>query len=256
MIIFVITHQIMSSYLIQNDLYKILFVGSKNKKSFDEVRDDLGDNISEKNDFFCELTGLYWIWKNSNSDIVGLCHYRRYLSNNYLSKNPKYFLNNKQINNVLNTKKYDLILPKKNYFKYKVISDSSTAPSLKDMSYIREIIYRKYPQYLESFDTVMNGNSLYLYNIFVMKKSNLDKYCEWLFDILFEAERIIPRDEYIHDSYRKRLFGFISERLFNVWIMHNHLKVKEYNLINTTYSLVHKLRNSMSNFVRKINNIK
>lgn len=256
MIIFVITHKIMSSYLIQNDLYKILFVGSKNKESNNEIRDDLGDNISEKNEFFCELTGLYWIWKNSNSDIVGLCHYRRYLSNNFLLKNSKYFLNKNQINNVLNIKKYDLILPKKNYFKNKVISDSSNAPSLKDMNYIREIICRKYPQYTQSFDAVMDGNSLYLYNIFVMKKDNLDKYCEWLFDILFEAENIIPRDEYIHDSYRKRLFGFISERLFNVWIMHNRLKVKEYNLINTTRSLAEELRYSMSNFVRKISNIK
>lgn len=251
MVIFVVTHKIMSSYLIQNNLYKILFVGAKNKNSSNEIRDDLGDNISEKNEFFCELTGLYWIWKNSSSDIIGLCHYRRYLSNSFFSKNTKYFLNKKQINNILNIKKYDLILPKKIYFKHKVISYSSSAPSLNDMSYIRKIIYIKYPQYLESFDNVMNGNSLYLYNIFIMKKSYLDKYCEWLFEILFEAEKIIPKEEYIHDSYRKRLFGFVSERLFNVWIMHNHLKIKEYNLINTTYSFVQTVGHAILNFVRK-----
>lgn len=63
--------------------YKSLLVGSifhpDIKEKFDYC-DDAGDNISFKNKSFCELTGLYWIWKNSNADIIGLCHYRRYFT--------------------------------------------------------------------------------------------------------------------------------------------------------------------------------
>ena len=80
-----------------DSLYEPLLVGSFNKKeNIGLIRDDSGKNISEKNENYCELTGIYWIWKNSKEDIVGLCHYRRFLaknklwkvnSNDYLSKN-------------------------------------------------------------------------------------------------------------------------------------------------------------------------
>ena len=52
----------------KSDLYEPLLVGSYNKKDKDILRDDKGENISSKNENYCELTGVYWIWKNSKLD--------------------------------------------------------------------------------------------------------------------------------------------------------------------------------------------
>lgn len=68
----------------------------------------------------------------------------------------------------------------------------------------------------------MNRRKLHILNMFVMKKSLFDEYCTWLFDILFELEKRTDLSGY--DSYEARLFGFMSERLFNVWLERQNLK--------------------------------
>lgn len=45
-------------------------------------KDNTGNNISEENEFYGELTGLYWIWKNikfDKDDLIGFCHYNKAL---------------------------------------------------------------------------------------------------------------------------------------------------------------------------------
>ena len=79
----------------KSDLYEPLLVGSYNKKDKEILRDDKGENISSKNENYCELTGVYWIWKNSKENIVGLCHYRRFLSKRFFSSKSKYYLTEK-----------------------------------------------------------------------------------------------------------------------------------------------------------------
>ena len=63
-------------------MYIPLHVGKQGKSSLGFIGDDTGEHISIKNDTYCELTGIYWIWKNISCDVVGLCHYRRYFLNN------------------------------------------------------------------------------------------------------------------------------------------------------------------------------
>ena len=75
--IYVLTHKKFDYE--KNDLYEPLLNGSALlNEDFGYTRDDTGDNISNLNPYYAELTGEYWAWKNSNVDIIGFCHYRRY----------------------------------------------------------------------------------------------------------------------------------------------------------------------------------
>ena len=101
-------------------IYLPVLVGAAGKESIGFSRDDSGENISKKNPYYCELTGLYWAWKNLNVDYIGLVHYRRYLGigkkNKTENKEFSKILTSKQAEELLS--KYDVILPKqRNYYK-------------------------------------------------------------------------------------------------------------------------------------------
>lgn len=76
--IYMITHK--SVDYIPNGITPLFVGDGTNEDSY--IRDNIGDNISNKNKNYCELTALYWMWKNSNADILGLCHYRRFFGKN------------------------------------------------------------------------------------------------------------------------------------------------------------------------------
>lgn len=242
--ILVITHKMYG--FPHSAIYHPLFVGGKcgqNSERF--LMDNTGEHISEKNPSFCELTGLYWAWKNQffcDSKYVGLVHYRRYFRGNGEKLKDKTILSEKEILNLL--KKYDCIVPKKrNYFIESIYSHYKHAHHIRDLDLTKEIIAVDSPEYLSSFEQVMSGKQLHLYNMFIMKKAFFDKYCEWLFDVLFKLEKQINISNY--DNYQKRVFGFIAERLFNVWVLHHQLKIKEISVMNL----------DGENFIRKAINL-
>ena len=67
--------------------------------------------------------------------------------------------------------------------------------------------------------------------MFIMSRELMDEYCSWLFPILFELDKKIDYSRY--DSYNTRMVGFVAERLINVWIHKNRLKVKEFPVFST-----------------------
>lgn len=231
--IYVATHNPDDIGIVKDSLYEPIFVGSYGKKSSGILRDDSGKNISKMNPSFCELTALYWIWKNSKEDVVGLCHYRRYLSKKSFPNDKSDIITEKDILNCLDNG-YNFILPKKE-FRLKKMSSFGIAPNASDMEYIKSIIKSLSPEYLPAYAEFCEHHYEYLCNIMVCNKKLFDQYCEWLFKILFEAKEEIPLSQYANDPYRKRLFGFISERLLNVWIIKNRdiLKIKEYDVFKT-----------------------
>ena len=217
--IYVITHkEVNLDKLNLDDCYKLLMVGKKKYNLDNYLFDSVGDNISNKNTNYCELTGLYWIWKHDKSKYVGLCHYRRFFTNNYFK-----ILDKKKILKLLN--KYDIIIPHKEkipehltvYTKYR------KGHIISDLDECKNIISEKYPEYIDAFDEFMNGRYIHFKNMFIMKRELLDDYCEWLFSILNELEKRIDLTD--RNDFQKRVYGFLSERLFCVWIIHNKYKI-------------------------------
>lgn len=213
--VIIATHK--KANLPNDKLYLPVYVGSKlHSTIIDEYqRDDCGENISHKNPYYCELTGLYWAWKNLNSKYIGLVHYRRLFSIKKNKKDIKYSL--KYMELVKNLNDYKIFLPKKRHYYIETIySHYANTFDKSHLDLSRTIIADKFPEYLNSFDEVMNSRSAYMFNMFILERELLNDYCSWLFSILLELEDKIDFDSL--NDFNKRLFGRVSEILFNVWL--------------------------------------
>ncbi|HBX7828928.1 TPA: DUF4422 domain-containing protein [Klebsiella pneumoniae] len=199
--------------------------------SFEQgVSDDTGDNISHLNDTFCEMTALYWIWKNVNilpGEIVGMVHYRRY----FKSEKGNFPISKNEINSILSN--YDILLPKKrNYYITTVENHYKKAHYWKDMQAVKNILSETNAEYLPYFEKMLSSKKVCLFNMFITKEHLFNAYCDWVFPILIELEKRIDRRTY--DKYQNRVIGFIAERLFNVWILkNNNLNVKYVPVYNS-----------------------
>lgn len=183
---------------------------SFSKEELCELRDDSGDHISEKNKTYCELTALYWIWKNDETSIVGLSHYRR-----------RFCISQERISEVL--LEYDVICPYPYYFRNSLYEEYRSRHILSDLHILQATVEQKYPEMMNAFYRVFRHNMLFPYNMMIAKRSFFDSYCEWLFDILSHVEQQIDVSE--RDDYQKRVFGFLSERLLTVYILAKEAKV-------------------------------
>lgn len=223
--IIVISHK---PYEIPKDpIYLPVEVGASSRdEHFFECRDNQGDNISNKNPNYCELTGLYWAYKNLDDyDILGLVHYRRYfMKNNFcIRKDLKNVISKKEINKFLF--KYDIILPKKRHYYIETnYSHYIHSHPSKPLDETRNIIKEFYPEYLSSFDKHMKRRSGHYFNMFIAKKEIITPFLDFMFDILNKLESRVDITSY--SSYDQRVYGFVSELLFDVYCLKNNLKIK------------------------------
>ena len=214
-----------------DNCFKIIRVGQYAQAKSELISDNTGDNISDKNPNFCELTALYWIWKNDkNSDVVGLCHYRRYFTKAALSVDSRHFLKEKDIESCV--KRYDVIASRKEYCYRGAYAAYLDCGREKDLRLVKEAIERLAPDYLPFYESEFeNASGNYVANMMIAKKEIFDKYCEWLFPILFYVEQNADLTGY--SKAEARIYGYISERLLGVWTAKNRLKVKTFRVVNT-----------------------
>jgi len=195
--------------------------------------DDTGDNISYKNPIYNELCPIYWAWKNLQSDFIGIVHYRRYLSLKVKSKNKYECILSKEDAIKLCSENDIILPPKRRYYFESIYKHYASCQSnlsdmhTKDLETLKSVMYQNQPDYVEAFETVMNSHSGHMFHIFIMKKEIYDSFCEWMFTIMFEVEKI--RHEKRQD--KTRYIGALSEFLLDIWIIKKKYMFKEIGLV-------------------------
>ncbi len=207
--------------------------------------DDTGDNISTLNNTFCELTVLYWIWKNAarDADFVGLCHYRRYFTvkpklnavkpARIISLEPTaenidavltYTLEQNIISELASTDvlvQQPMLIHRNKQGSFNLEQHYKMDHIANDWNVLMQTIRDLYPDYGKTLPTFNQSVKMSFFNMMIAPWRVWDSYLHWLFTILFELKNRIIVSENV---YQARVFGFMSERLMNLYIMHNQLK--------------------------------
>ncbi|GET15551.1 glycosyltransferase [Ligilactobacillus agilis] len=217
----------------EDDIYMPVHVGAEGKVDsqgkplfLGYTKDNTGDNISTKNDSYSELTGLYWAWKNLDTDYIGLAHYRRLFggSKRVGKDRVKWAITGAELDKLIENN--DIILPKKRHYYIETLySHYEHTHYANQLDETREVIADLYPNYLEMYDKVLNQRSGYMFNMVIMRRDLLDKYCSWLFSILFELEKRMGKQNL--SKFQGRFYGRISEIIFNVWLQY---QIKQGNI--------------------------
>lgn len=254
------------------------------------IGDNTGDNISNLNRYFNEMSAVYWCWKNydkiGNPDYIGLMHYRRHFifseknyskstlldksyiySYNFIDEKYMKLLDERYVGSLID--KYDIICPHKynannlndgHYYrncKERFVELSKT--STKWYEKMDNIVRTSYPEFSDELDYLDKKPNHYLFNMFVMKKELFNKYCSFVFDVLFKLY-----DEFKNtntDVWQYRAIAFLSEFLTSIYISYyrtrNSNMVKE---LDVTYieniNKKNKLNILKNNLYRRINKIK
>lgn len=203
----------------EDEIYMPLHVGRKGAQDLGYPGDDTGENISELNWLYGELTGLYWVWKNEKeADVIGICHYRRY------------FLN--ETGSFMTQAEYEDALSDCDVMVSEMLSDGGCnranfgkAHNIADMDAVGEAIRKLYPQDYPAFCQVMEDDKCCYGNLMVTSREKFNEYCQWLFSVFDEASSQIDVSGY--DMYHKRVYGFLSEVLLYVWVTARRYRVKE-----------------------------
>ena len=234
--IYIVTHKPES--LPQLEGYRGIQVGAAPEAFPGCLRDNTGDNIAQRNASFCELTAMYWIWKNTRDDYKGLVHYRRFFGRRRFSSSPRDILGYDELRGRL--ERCDIVAARPVYYhvdaREQLLADCCDARTFDRLEAIAAGLY---PDYMDDFRRFFSGNRACQYNMLFCRGALFDEYCAWLFPMLFSLEGQVDLSGL--DDYRRRLFGFLSERLQNVWMAHNRLRVDCAPVVSTAYTALDHL---------------
>ncbi|MCI6655458.1 MAG: DUF4422 domain-containing protein [Clostridium sp.] len=168
----------------------------------DAVYDNKGDNISGKNKQYCELTGLYWLWKNTSEDYIGLVHYRRH------------FLLPDNWRELMTANDVDVVLPVPLYVSPNLAENFRGRHACREWDYMMSYLERELPEDFIKAKEFFDGNLYSPCNMLIVRKKVLSNLCEWMFPIL---DAVVAACGSEKDSYENRYPGFLSERLITYY---------------------------------------
>ena len=219
----------------------------------DMLHDDTGDNISDKNDFFCELTAIYWAWKNydklGNPDYIGFMHNRRHFIFNekeykinewglveFSDFNEDYLeacsLDDVSVRSLVEN--WDAVLPIKINVGETVRDQYKRYHYEQDLDTALQVLHEKYPEYTQIAENYCENSEAYYFLMGIYKREIFFRYCEWLFDLIFE---IFKRIDYTgYTSYHARVCGFLAERLSGFFFC--KLEEEKYRIRHLKVSLI------------------
>ena len=212
----VITHKLF--WMPEHEVYLPLHVGKAEHPDLDlgYQGDDIGDNISLKNHRYCELTGIYWAWKNLDAEYIGFAQYRRHFM--YKEK-----VKGGNASNVMTTgeaiaacEQAPIVVPvKRNYYVQTLAQHflNYSFAETDDLDNMRAAIEEVDASYLPAFDDVMTRRSGHMCNMFIMRRDLFDSYCKWLFSVMRNLDERI-------DPARTRILGYFAEHMLDIWMAH------------------------------------
>lgn len=200
-----------------DDVYIPIHVGRSLSKFKNEMEnmigDNTGDNISVKNQSYCELTATYWAWKNMRDiEYVGLAHYRRYFETKFTEENIDSIFEN-----------CDVVLAKPFLHDRNLEFKLAREVLQEDEVILLSVIKNIYPEYELDVINYLYDFIDYPYNMFIMRRDMFNEYCNFLFSILCKCESIMRDLPYTCASRR---FGYIAEFLLPVFCFHNKMRVR------------------------------
>lgn len=194
----------------QADWMKTIHAGAALAQSvIGDFQDNTGENISDKNKQYCELTAFYWLWKHCEDTYWGICHYRR-----------NFAFEKKDIDKI-SAGQGEVILPVPTILYISLEEHYIECHGDREWQIMNEVLLEKYPEYREVLQKVFQGKTFYEYNMIVARREILEDYCSWLFDILFEVEKRCGNKE---NCYQNRYAGFLAERLLTLYFFFHQKK--------------------------------
>lgn len=216
--------------IVSNDRYKIINCNAINNDTWNGL----------KGSFYSEIMSYFYIYENYElNEYIGFCHYRKYFA--FKDDIP-------DMDEIFS--KYDVIAASPLILKGTIKEQYITCHNIEDLYIVGGILAEKYPQYTRAWQAFINGNILFPYNMFIMKKEDFAKYITFVKGVLDEYVKIVGTDIYKrignniekylksfkpNDSidYQYRIGGYLAERLTSLYLMSNFKNIKAYEVIIT-----------------------
>lgn len=179
-------------------------------KVITKLGDNTGINISEKNRMYCEMTAVYWVWKNTNHDWIGIEHYRRHL----LVK-PEMLRDD-----------IDVIMPLPYICYPHEAAQFLRFTTERVLNALVKALEDLYPDEYKDYLRILYGKYQYTYNLICARRYVFDNYCRWFFEITEYMERTMGGD--VPELIETRAFSYVAEVLTNLYFMHhqNDLRIR------------------------------